>query len=454
MEWTREKLLNAKKALNSFPYFVENIFYLSFEGYSVPKHLVTWADQMQKNKFTARLSARKHLKTTLIQAYIMWKIFKSSKKDLEILYLSYKADIAQYHTRNLKEYIRRNPYFEDAKNLTPAESIMRYNWDGEHKIVVEPEGILSFKRGRHPDIVICDDILADPASLLNVSVVEKINRMFFEDVMSLPKEGGELHLVGTAQHPSDLFFQIRKKKRFEWYECTAIVDEKNKTVLWPENFPYDRLIQIRDDEIGEKAFRKEYMCSPVYSEECYLTRESILLVVNPEAKPATDIDPRERVIAGWDIGKHVHPSHIAVFIKGANGKLFMIFQMFMDNMAYKDQLDYIKGLVERMKIDEIYYDATRGELEGFMEQGIMDRRIFKPVIFKHTLKFAMAAELEKRVNAKTIELLNNSRMINQITTVNNDLQAIETSEGHGDAFWSIAMACYGASKIVSRPKIA
>ena len=52
----------------------------------------------------------------------------------------------------------------------------------------------------------------------------------------------------------------------------------------------------------------------------------------------------------------------------------------------------------------------------------------------------MASNFERLVLNKRIELINNERMINQILVVNNNLDAIVTPEGHGDSFWSIAMA--------------
>jgi hypothetical protein len=59
----------------------------------------------------------------------------------------------------------------------------------------------------------------------------------------------------------------------------------------------------------------------------------------------------------------------------------------------------------------------------------------------------MATEFEKGVNEKYIELQNDPRMIRQILAVTNDLQAIETHEGHGDAFWSNAL-CFKGIKVL------
>jgi len=61
----------------------------------------------------------------------------------------------------------------------------------------------------------------------------------------------------------------------------------------------------------------------------------------------------------------------------------------------------------------------------------------------------MALLLERRIYAVEDEpgivLLSDRRQINQICAVDRTLKSIETSEGHGDAFWSNALMCRAAA---------
>ena len=439
MEEIEEKL---KKAINDFDYFIKTIFKESYDDWIDAPHLDEWTNRVQNNKKTATLSARKHLKSTTMYALIMWKLLRCIDHSEKWMYMSYTEPMSHYHTQNIKQLIRRNPFFNGFKDLTQAEGIIKYTIDGKNVFSCVPAGILSFNRGWHGYGVICDDILADPENELNPAVIRKINTAFFVEVMSLPIEGGELHLVGTAQHQEDLFFTIKEKSpSFNWRMYKAILDEPNKKTLWPEMFNYERLIEIRDEEIGEKAFNKEYMCSPVWTEDAFFTRDKILKSINVNLRNSTYPDKTKfkKIIAGWDIGKHTHPSHFCVFVK-ENNKYQMIWEEFFDRADYNLQLRKVNQYVELLNIDALYYDATRGELEAFYEQGLMDRRVFKPVVFKVQTKHAMASNFEKIINEGRMELINDNRMINQILCVNNNLDAIETDEGHGDAFWSIAMA--------------
>ncbi len=439
---------------NSFEWFVEHIFPQSFKlkGFSKAPHTFGWAKRVENNKRTATLSARKHLKSTMIYAFIMWMIYRmDGGENLSWLYMSYNQKMSLYHTSNIKVLIQANPCFNKIKDLTHGKAFIDYTWGDGGRFRCTPSGILTFNRGWHGDGVICDDILADPTNELNFTVIEKISRTFMEQVMSLPKEGGQIHLVGTAQHQTDLFFQLKDNKSWNWAEYKAILNEKTKRVLWPELFSWKRLDEIRNEEIGEKAFKKEYMCSPVWTEEAYFQRDEIMRVIDKdlkEAKVAPGKDRKTQIVAGLDIGKKTHPSHFTIFILW-NNHYTQIYEKFMDGWDYSKQVDFITGLIEFYSIDAINYDDTRSELESFREKRLIDSAIWKPIVFKVKSKFDMASNFSRLVNYKEkevfkpqITLLNRQRQIDSILSVNNELQAVESDIGHGDAFWSIALAVY------------
>ena len=258
-------------------------------------------------------------------------------------------------------------------------------------------------------------------------------------------------MVGTAQHVTDLFFQLKKNESFVWREYKALLNEADKKTLWPEMFPYERLVEIRDKEIGERAFNKEFQCSPVYSEDAFFKREDLQAVINPalENKPFLPEHLKgSTVVAGLDIGKHVHPSHLAVFAV-VQGRYVQFYGKFFDNVEYIEQVRQINEIIAGTGIDKLYYDNTRGEFEGFVEQGIIDKRVWQPVTFKTTEMYAMAAQFEKIVKDRQVELLNDERQMRSILGMSNDLSAVETVDGHADAFWSVAMSVRQYGRTVS-----
>ncbi len=394
---------------------------------------------MQAHHRTSTVSARYHLKTTIALGFLAWKLYRMESKFNEWLFIGYTGDLAGYHLKRFKRYINEIPeYFKGYQSTTTAETILRYQKDG-CEFICEPEGIHSFKRGRHPTGIICDDILRDPEVKLDLGQLVKIERVFVEQIMSMPKE--DIHVFGTPQDAMDLFHRLEQMPSFNCKRYPAIINEVEKKVLWPEVWPYDRLAQQRID-MRERSFNKEFMCRPVRSEEGYFTVEEIDSVINGRLKNYGYVKKgniNKFCYGGLDIGKKRHPSHLSILAENRRGRLVQIASIWLDSRDYTDQLDICKRLTDNYRIQGLKYDDTRAELEGFNERGELPSQM-EGVTFTKKRKFEMAATFEKEVKNKTLMLLPDERQKRQILNVDNDLQSMETAEGHGDAFWSNALA--------------
>ena len=173
----------------------------------------------------------------------------------------------------------------------------------------------------------------------------------------------------------------------------AITDELGKITLWPEMFSFERLTEIRDKEIGNKAFSKEYLCTPLWTEDAYFKREQIVDLIDPGLFNLKEVISKDyEVFAGMDIGKVRHPSHLAVFML-ADGFLIQIGSYWFDHWDYTKQVDFVNSLITPLRIRRIYFDATRGEFESFFEQGIIHRSDWVGVKFTSPEKNKMAAKL-------------------------------------------------------------
>ena len=193
----------------------------------------------------------------------------------------------------------------------------------------------------------------------------------------------------------------------------------------------------RGKALKERLFNQEFMASPVYSENSFITPQMLNQAINPNLQPQTSYKGVENVYAGYDIGKKTHPSHIAVF-REKDGHYTQLGSWWMDKWDYTDQIELVESLIERFRIDVVAYDATRGELEALSEQGRLPPQM-KPVHFTNKTRHAMATAMEAVFSDGKIELLDESRQSSQILAVSSDLVAVESPEGHGDSFWSIAL---------------
>lgn len=465
MSFTPDQIKILTKASTDFPYFVNNVFCHSVKHFIKGEHVDNTARFLQSNKRTIRVSARHHFKSFSFYAYYMWKLlFEGPSSSIEAHYFSYNSELAGYHINKIKQCIENNPYFEDIKDCKPtAETVLKYTWDNRYFTTITPHGLIQFKRGIHGDLIFVDDPFQDPENELNPTIIYKINEIFKSNILDMPKEpDGELHCCGTPQTKEDFFFDKDVTSRFKIQILPAISRDLitgEEKALWPEWMTLEEL-RIKEIERTSRIFSREYMCTPVYSTKSFFTKEKLdTNIINKDLtilKASLHYEPSGDVLAGFDIGKKTHPSHLSVF-EFRNGKLIMIHQKFMDSWPYSNgktffdpyptQLEYIKQCIANFKIKEMRYDNTRGEFEAYSEQGLLPREMI-PIVFTNRLKTSAATAFDRLVERSQIEIVNDIRLIDQICALTDDLQAAASKWGHADAFWSIALAILGAKDLI------
>jgi hypothetical protein len=447
--------------------FVNHVFRDSLElidGRFVPgRHIDQWCARLQERNKTGTISARKHSKSTTFYGFLAWRLFRilfgqEVPAFEELLYMSYSADLSQYHLKKVKRYIEANPWFKPLVSLTDAESILHYRTpevagtSERREVLIEPAGVMTFKRGRHPHGVLCDDILRDPEVRLDLTQIEKITRIFLEEIVSMPQEGGFLHIAGTPQDKEDLFTALKQMESFDVAEYPAVIDFERREVLWPEMFPFERLIEIRDKEVGKKAFLKEYQCRPVREVSGYFEDAEIDAVIDPQLNPLSigAQTPATRYVGGMDLGKKSHPSHFVLF-EDTGTELIQRVSRWFDHTDYTEQVAFVNALDRLYDLVGLCYDDTRAELESFKERRELPAcAVGVPLTAK--AKFESAALFGTRVRQRTIRLLDDPRQRRLLLSVDDNLNAPETAEGHGDSFFSIMLACKAAQQRV-RPTL-
>lgn len=439
------------KSKNSFREFIYGIFALSFDDFVGGGYIDDVAEYYGTCQNTARISPRDHFKSTGLYANVMYDLL-FWQGDLENHYFSYQETMAGYHIAKIKKLVERNPFYNHIIDLSKGESKIKYRTPNGI-FSLEPHGLLAFKRGIHAPRIYVDDPFQDPENKLLPTTIKKINNIFITQIMDMVMKGGRLQVVGTPQTNFDFFFDQTIMQEFAVMIKPAVLSYAKKEVLWEEHMDFEELMR-RKEIRGEKIFNQEYMCSPVWSEDSFFKEKDINEVVNPNLQNLSIYDKiktRNNVVAGFDIGKKSHPSHLAVFELRGNLAV-QIHSKFMDGWNYAGdgefkpnkptQVEYLLLAIDNFCIDQLFYDDTRSEFESLRERGILPQQCV-PVPFTTKEKNSMAVEFNKSVVQKKIELLDDRRQNSQILMVNNDLQALETPEGHGDSFWSIALAHKG-----------
>ncbi len=462
--FTQEERAVVLRAQLSFSCFLDEVFARSYDGrrfrmsdgqqlpFSLGDVHHAWALLAQTYNRVCILAPRMHLKSTILNhAFVFWRLFRGWG-DVDAMVFSYKDQLAREHLQITKRLIKLNPYTRFWRDRKPgSDYLINFEvgfgdgdtWLGE----AAGSGILSASRGRHPKLVVADDILSDYANQLGSPQLQRIDNVFRQVVMSLPDPHDPLIVVGTPQSYEDTLFQLKDDPTFHWARQPAILNDQTQATLWPERFDMGQLRRIRA-AIKQRAFSVEYLLVPASLADAFLPMEAVRRCVDDELQLSSLEKPFVNaqhfpVYAGFDVGKSVHPSHISVFVELPDRTLVMVHQAFLEHWDYRTQASYINRVIEHFNVTKCYYDSTRAELD---DRGLSKRA--QGQRFTASLKANMALLLERRVYAASEEpgiiLADDGRMLRQISAVKKDLQSVETSEGHGDAFWSIALAVRAA----------
>lgn len=445
-------------AKTNFFLFTSKIFARGVPGFIGGPFVEKCCNYFQKWDRTMRIAARSHFKSFSYYAYIESLImYRGINEDLDIRYFSFNERMAGEHIQKVKALIRNNPYFDELIDLkSTAENVGLWTWDKKHFINLRPQGIISFARGMKANIILCDDILSDPANAIHPTTILKVNNIFRSVVLESIKPGGEIHVIGSPISRADLYYIPEIQKEFHTVFFPALIKDENENEVpqWPEFYTLKK-IKDKISVMGEKVFAAEMMLEPYYSADAFFNKEQLRKdIVNPQLKNIRLIEGQNThhlVVAGLDIGKKKHPATFQIF-EVKDGKAIMIHHKVMKKWAYytgepfdplkPSQVEYCKEAIKKFCIDKIYYDNTRGELEGASDMHYLTPH-FVPVVFTHKMKVQLATDFEKAVLNKQLEIFDDEEMLNSICSVTNDLLSIESAIGHADCFWSVALALIG-----------
>ena len=439
-----------KYKVGSFWEFTRDIWSAGFEH---PEYFKAWhvgklTEEVEKciedNLNYLAILPRAHFKSTILgHAFSIWRSLKI-QGNANILYLSYSDTMAKYHISEINKEVNRNPLLKDMMtNRAPkADFTFRYDTGNGGTAEILHGGLFSFKRGMHVNgALIADDILKDPESPLALGQMNKIEDHFLTESLFIPNKGVPVVIVGTPMMPGDLLTILEKDDRFVTRKLPALDPEPDRRVLMPELYSEEWLLE--QQKAKPKSFASEFLLQPHFNTEAYFDSEDIEKCedANLRSLPTTmkhNFEEDGDVFAGFDVGKKRHPSHLVVFRRKGE-RVEQIHQSWLDGWDYSEQIEYLNEAAENFGLTKGYIDNTRGELE---DRGL--DRTWYPLSFTLKSKNNMAHIFEQYVHSGNLFLIRDTRQRQQILSVNNELKAPETPMGHGDAFFSIAMALQAA----------
>jgi len=438
-----------KYEVGSFYEFVRDVWSQSFDN---PEYFDAWhvgvvAEDIEECLETGlnyvAVLPRFHFKSTILgHAFSVWRLLKAPR-DCSVLYLSYSDGMARYHLSEINKAVSRNPVLKELMdNRAPKADYTFKYYVNQKPMEIMHGGLFSFKRGLHVNgALIADDVLRDPENPLNTTQITKVEDHFMTESLFIPLKDAPVIVLGTPMMPGDLLTNLQKDDRFKARVLPALDPTPTRRVLMPELYNEKWLLQ--QQEARPKSFASEFLLQPHFATEAYFNDEEISecedeTLRNHPASNKYKKQEDEQLFAGFDVGKKRHPSHLVIF-KRIGGKLVQVHQSWLDGWSYSDQIEYLNDVANNFEIDKGYIDNTRGELE---DRGLDP--VWHAMHFTLKSKRTMAQIFEESVSRNMLKLIQDSRQKSQIVSVSNDLKAPETPMGHGDAFFSIAMALQAA----------
>lgn len=240
-----------------------------------PQHHL-WAIDLATKKDVVELAPRDHGKSvSLSRAYVLWKI-KYDPWCKEVLILGADQPSAVENLDKIKEILESRPSLRHLIPDAPRKDAFyaRTEIKLSNNKTIRAKGIGSPLRGRHPQLIVLDDVLNEKNSLDSDNRA-KIKRYFYEVVVPMKDKGlqkvrargfnSQIVVVGTAQSKDDLYHDMIKNGEYVGQILRAIIDEEKKLVLWDERYSYEDLMATKR-KIGSLAFSKEYQNNPISDE--------------------------------------------------------------------------------------------------------------------------------------------------------------------------------------------
>lgn len=228
------------------------------------------------------LLPRGHLKSSCVTiGYPMWRAIQNPERTFSIF--NETEELPLEFMREVREHFEDNPVLKKHwGHLVPTGTNRVWRSDAiklvrnriERTPTIAASSINKATAGRHPDVMICDDIVSDRTVNTEDGIRKTLSR--FRELQALlnppsPTDHvvGTLIVIGTRWHWNDLYSYIIDNLSHYLVMKRAAVEHGK--VIFPQKFTHDILAEKRET-MGEWVFSAQYMNEPVDSETALFTQ--------------------------------------------------------------------------------------------------------------------------------------------------------------------------------------
>ena len=229
------------------------------------------------------------------------------------------------------------------------------------------KGFGSSVRGAHPYWIVVDDGLKDNVIYSQLQRQKSID-YFHSVIMNMLVPGGQIIVVGTPFHASDLYGDLKSKSihatgnKKGWFVIEYPAIFPNGRLLAPDRFTFDKLMQERESA-GSLVFSREYLVVPISDDSTifpweFLKRsivgmENVRLVDNIESYPVK----LKRVVCGCDFAESgtvgADFTVYTVWGKGVDDCYYLLYIYRAKGLSHNEQVMKICQIDQQFRPNEI-----------------------------------------------------------------------------------------------------
>lgn len=183
--------------------------------------------------------------------YISWLLM--IRPQSRVLLLSHSSDLATAFGANIKTFIKEWGYLNGIKVL-PAEDRKDYfklNYGGSLTLM----GVHAGLSGRGFDVIVADDVMRTQEEAESPAQIDRLYQYWTSDVMTRLEPKGKVVVIMSRRSRNDLCgFLLNQNEDLpeskKWHLIRHMaLSEDEKTSLFPERFPPEELIKLRNELI-------------------------------------------------------------------------------------------------------------------------------------------------------------------------------------------------------------
>lgn len=377
-----EEILRCK----NLTYFITSVM----PDFQLSWHHLEWGDLVHRYKKLCIEAARDHGKSYYFSnAYAAWQLYKYAKPKgtqfsarptksnsnrgyLFSFSLQQSVDLMEILKNTIEgNDILKERLYPDSKDKSGAWASTNIVCRNGARLTCK--GFGSSVRGAHPYWIVVDDGLKDNVIYSQLQRQKSID-YFHSVIMNMLVPGGQIIVVGTPFHASDLYGDLKSKSihatgnKKGWFviEYPAIFPDGR--ILWPQRWSFFDLMDKKATQ-GNIIFSRENLCRPITNEssifplkvlERSLVRmENYVLVRNRDDFPIKF----NKVVVGCDfaISANVGTDYTVFTVWGVDdetGERWLLHFYRDKGKTFHEQMQVLKGINVRFRPDTMILEQN------------------------------------------------------------------------------------------------